>query len=276
MDKPKTIRAKFTPFPRKPRERGRGTKRESRGVRPIDLEKIKELYLDGTDYTWDGFCKKHNFSPQGLRNLWRDGDTKDGPCDGHSLWNDWKVEWQRKQLQIADDELTPDILQVTRSITEQRIRFVRDWGKRAQFMKTLFDAMLNKHGEDLKHDIANELAIRAGTAERKFKLDATEMSVFAGTSIRLQELEMKSLLVVADPDKIRKIREAVEDAQEEIPEVEVATMGAIGMNGTEIVKFMGSYFDQIQPQITAKPAEAEQPTVITVEPEQADAEEDQV
>jgi hypothetical protein len=236
-------RAKFTPFPKK-----RNPKADKQGGRPvIDVEKVRDQYVNGRDYSWTAFCRTHNYDVGRRSDLFREGKNHN--------WVEWKTEWQKRQLNVYDEELTPELLSTAAVVTRQRIAYVNDWGKRSRYLKTLFDAMVEKHGRDFNHDQQNMLAIRAGRAQAQFKLEPSEMSVIAATAERLQQLELRSMLVVADPEKVKRLEKEIDHEVNDMPEVDVSMIGT-QMTADDTVRLMASYFDQFQPDAPAKAPEA--------------------
>lgn len=231
---------RHTPFPK--------TKEKVGGQYLIDLDALKELYLSGPDYDWKPFCTRNGFNPKDNRAKWANRGFN---------FSDWKREWIQKQVGIQDEEIAPEVLKVRKIVAHQRVKFVKDWSDRTNKMKFMLDAMLKQHGEALQHDIDKTLAIQAGTVQKKFSLSPEELGSFAATAIKLQELEMKSLLLVGDKQispVIGKDGEAEyhERKKDDGYEIEVATMKTSGMSSAETARLLASYFDQ-----------AEEPKLIT-------------
>lgn len=234
---------RYKPFPK--------TKANANGIPLTDLNKLKELYLSGPDYDWAAFCNRNGFNPkQGATIKWQDR--------GFSI-TEWKREWLKRQTIIQDDEVGLDMLAMRKRVVNQRISFVGDWIKRATYMKAMLDAMLKIHGEALQHDIDKTLAIQAGQVQRKFRMTAEDLAQFAATALKVQELEMKSLLLVGDKTTTPKIaadgtaqyeeHDHRSDHMRDDYELEVATMRSSGMSSSDTAKLLASYFDQMPKHI---------------------------
>jgi hypothetical protein len=233
---------RYTPFPKKQGKRG--------GINaPLDYDKLRELYLDSPHYDWTPFCKRHNFHAQvGINNL------KKNNID----FKDWKREWLKRQAQNQDEELAPEILDLRKAVSLQRIKFVKDWTDRTKYMKVLLDAMLKRHGDDLQHDMENAERIRAGHLQKKFKLESDELDNIAGAAARLQEIETRALMLTSDKFNQPHIlagggvehEDLPHNSQYKAPELEVVTMGAAGLSAAETAKLLSQWFDQAD----AKPA----------------------
>lgn len=229
-----TAPKRFNPFPK--------SKEKSGGQYVIDLDALKELYLSGPDYDWKPFCTRNGFNPKDNRAKWTHRGFD---------FSDWKREWIKKQVGIQDEEIAPEVLKVRKIVAQQRVLFVKDWTDRTKKMKFMLDAMLKQHGEALQHDIDKTLAIQAGTVQKKFSLSPEELGSFAATATKLQELEMKSLLLVGDKQispTIGKDGEAeyTERKRDDGYEIEVATMKTSGMSSAETARLLASYFDQAE------------------------------
>ena len=252
------------PFPKIPLSKGR---HKTKGQPyQLDYPKLKELYLEGPDYEFGPFCKRHNFNTQvGRNNLYKSGID----------FRDWKKEWLKRQSQLQDEDLGPEILDLRKAVSIQRIRFVKDWNQRTQYMKTLLDAILKNHGDALQHDIQNTLAIQAGRVQRKFRMDAKELSDIASAANRLQDIETKSLMLTGDKLNHPQIMaggsvgytEDGDTGDGPPPDIEVVTMGAAGMSSAETAKLLSSWFDQSE-----KPKE-EEPKLLNGNGVQYDTEE---
>lgn len=208
-----------------------------------DYDALKALYLDGPDYDWKPFCDRHNYHALSLRALM----VKAG-----ILFTEWKKEWLKRQAQIQDEELGPEILSLRKIVSLQRIKFVKDWTGRTAYMKTMLDAMLKRHGDDLQHDINNTLAIQAGKAQRRFRLEADELTNLAGAAQRLQEIETRALLLTGDKTQHAVITAGGEiehregPAELEAPDMRVVTMGQSGLSAAETAKLLSQWFDQAE------------------------------
>jgi hypothetical protein len=222
---------KYRQFPHVMVPNGHGGKR-----REIDYDRLKEIYLEGPDFDWAPFCKRNGFSPNSNRNKWKQGHD----------FNDWKKEWLRNQVHLQDDSMAVEVLDLRKSVAQQRVKFVKDWTKRAEFMKVLMDAMLKKHGDALQHDMANTLAIQAGRVQPKFRMGPDELGEFAMTACRLQELEQKALLLTSDKMNHPQIGDQgqVDHGDDEPRTIEVSTMGAAGMSAAETARMLANWFDQ--------------------------------
>lgn len=223
-------------------------KKKQHGQLCLDREKIRDLYLNGNNYSWISFCKAHNWEPKRAR----DAVFK----DNHGEFQGWKLEWQKTQLNIHDEEVLPEALATTKFVALRRIQFVTEWNNRTKYLKTFFDATIDRHMKQLREDHENAL-VKTGAIPPSFKLDMEELNVMAGVALRLQELEQRSLLVVANPKKIEQLQKEVEDQAEDIPEIEVHQIGK-SMTGPETVALMASYFDQFEKKAEKVPAQTQE------------------
>ena len=207
--------------------------------RLIDLDALKELYLSGPDYDWTPFCNRNGFSSKDNRNKWKSRGFN---------FTEWKREWLGRQAQMQDEEIGPEILDLRKFVSLQRVKFVKDWTSRTQYMKTMLDAMLRKHGEDLQHDMQNSLQIRAGKERARFKMLPDELHNLAGAAQRLQEIETRALMLTGDkmnhPQIMAGGAVGYEENGNDAPVMEVATMGSAGMSAAETAKLLAAWFDQ--------------------------------
>lgn len=244
-------KTKYKPIPKTDNPSGRAPKLI------IDLKKLREMYVDGPDYRLTDFLNRHQFNPSYQRSLF---------TDHPGMFQEWKREWTKRQITNYDEDLTPEILSTTKLITIQRIAFVKDWTKRAQNLKALFDMTMRTHYEAFEHDIRNADLIRSGAVTRRSILTIEDIQTAGGAALRLQELEQRSLLVVGDPDKLKALEQQTEDEIDDSREIVIKQIGK-EMRQDEATQLMASYFDQF-----AQTTPAEQ---ITIEAK-PDAETDQV
>src|SRR6478736_9453372 len=111
-------KAKYTPFPKVKQWKGAGGARQ----RPIDYAALRELYLQGPDYDWTPFCKRHGFNDRINRDKWRVMHGVD--------FKDWKRDWLKAQAGMHDDEIAPQVLSLRKMLTVKRLEHVDDWIKR--------------------------------------------------------------------------------------------------------------------------------------------------
>lgn len=239
---------KFKPFPRvKHWEGGTGNQK-----RPYDLEALRELFLEGPDYDWQAFCDRHGFN-------------RTYRIINRSDFSGWKREWLKRHAQVNDEEIGPELLDLRRAVTVKRIGFVHDWVKRSQYMKVLLDATLSAHGSALQHDQKHAVMIARGEIERKFSLNGDDLNTLASAAARIQDIEMKSLMLVSGglnsgvqlpqlgpPDEGSVI-------DDERPTMQISTMGGTGMSAVDSAKLLASWFDQVEkavePAVVVEPQE---------------------
>lgn len=241
--------SKYKPFPRKKADGKKGSH--------YDYEHIKHLYINGKDYSFADFCRTHGYRPEGRDHLFGKQPN---------MLNEWKEDWKRKQITVYDEELTPELFDTTRLVTVQRIKFVKDWTKRVQFIKALFDMSLANQVDNHNFNTRNAAAIKSGVMPPKHTLSYDDMSTVTNTALKIQELEMRSLLVVNDPERMKKLEQEASEV-DDTKEIEISQMGKT-MNQDEATKLMASYFDQFKESV---PLDA--PVMIE---EKQDATEDQV
>lgn len=242
-------RSTYTPLPKL--KKNDGTKSFE-----YDFDAIKELYIRGPDYAFPAFLRANNFHPDSYSNLFRHKKR---------LLSEWKLEWKRHQITMYDEELTPDLMSTTRLVTVQRIKFVKDWTKRVQFIKQIFDMKLAAQVEDYNYNVRNREAITAGALPQRDLISMDDMTAVSNIALKIQELEMRSLLVVSDPEKLKKLEDEAEEI-DDTKEIEIAQLGKT-MSGAETVQLMASYFDQFKENVPAnKP--------IMIESSEVHAEED--
>lgn len=234
-----SVNHKYTPLPKR-----RGSKEHNNHQLMIDLDALKELYLDGPHYRMSDFLRHHNFNPRYNKDLFK------GRPPG--IFQEWKKDWQRRQITNYDEELTPDLLSASKLVTIQRISFVKDWTKRAQNLKALFDMTMRVHYENFEADVRNADLIKSGAMQRRSKLTIEDLQAAGGAALRLQELEQRSLLVVGDPERLKALEQQNDDEIDDSREIVVSQIGKT-MPQKDAIELMSSYFDQFVPQ--QKPAE---------------------
>lgn len=222
---------KYTPFPK--------IRNPATGKLCVDIDAVKELYLNGDEITWKRFAEK-----QGYRTNVSRESRGDKSWYAEVNLDEWKSEWLQRQCKVQDDEVVPALLKARRLVNENRASFILDWNSRAMTMKKMLDFALNVHIEDMKWDIQNTLKIQAGQAQRRCKLDAAEMATIASAAQRILDIEAKSLMLL--PVSFKEVERKELEGDDAPPEMEVHTMGQAGMHPNEIVGLMASYFDQFE------------------------------
>lgn len=231
MPTERTLRAKFTPFPRLKRAKGQ------RGPIEVDLEKIKEMYVTGKHFRWTDFCNAHNFNRDSQCSSW---------FKNHVDWEEWKRAWIREHSVLQDEEITEELMDVRKLVAVERIKHVKTWTKTAANLHALLQHLMNQHMMDAAWDQQNKLAIESGRAQRRCKLTVDEIRSFSAASQRIEALGKAALLVVVDPRQAQAAAdEATEEKDEKIPEFEILPMGDI-TTAQQRTALLASYFDQFQ------------------------------
>lgn len=227
-----------TPLPRKPA----GAKWT------VDFEELKRQYLDGPDYDINKFCKTRGYTEFTNRTKWK-------VAYGIDL-NDWKKEWIRRQPHLQDLELAEDVINLRKIVAVQRIRYVKDWVKRAEFMKALLDGTLQSYGKQMQSNMIEN---------KPFFMDPKVLSDLSRVALQLQEIESRALLLVGDNKMVPKISEDGDAEYVDAPPMmEVETMGSAKMSASETARLLVSYFDQVD-----KPREEEESKEADVEHNQS-------
>lgn len=229
-------KAKFKPFPKTKSETGRSL---------IDYEKLKQLYLDGPDYDWTPFCERHGFNSRAT-NRYKAGREQDFNL------KDWKREWITRQVSDHDVELAPQVLEVRKQVSITRIKFVKEWNKRAEYMLAMLDSILSRHGQDLKYDQENAGFIAKNPDARRFKMEAPDLEDMASAALKIQELQTKALLIVTATANHAQdaLEERLGEKQGDLakPVMQISTMGHAGLNAAESAKILAAWFDQAEQQ----------------------------
>lgn len=224
-------RKRFKPWPKMKQTNSKGTPL-------IDLDRVRQLYLEGPHCDWQPFCNHNGFDGRTNRNKWK--------ARGFDF-NNWKVDWFKLQSKQHDVDQLPELFESKKFLCERRIKFIKDWNKRAEYMKVLLDASLRKHGDAIQHDMKYAALISRNEVQAKFTLEADEFNTLGAVALKIQELEQKSLLVFGDKQVHPVIDSETGQVEhvEEIPEFQTATMGTAGMSSAEIGKLLAGFFDQV-------------------------------
>lgn len=205
---------------------------------PLDFAAIRELYINNSHYEFSTFARNLNFNPQTSLSKWKKLYGVD--------FEDWQRTWTQRQQELHALEVAPKVVEVRKKIMLARIDYVENWTQRTKAMRHLLDTLIKNHVEDAAHDRDKALEIRAGRTKKRSTLDESALSNLAIAAQRIQELELKSMLIVAD----NPAHEHPTDAQVQNPdqpgaaEYRVLTMGQQGFTAEESAKFLGKWFDQ--------------------------------
>lgn len=241
MDNP--AKKKYRPFPK-------GEKRaDGKGLDLVDIEKIKEMYVSGQSYRWHDFCIANNFNPASRVYPWFRERVN---------WEAWKREWVRRRNAVTEEEITPELLNCTKMIAKERIKYVQDWSSISKNMKALLTHLLNEHILNAAHDQQNAFTIRQGVGQKKLKFTIDELSEFAAAGNRIAELEARALMIVGGQgqQQIKPVEiddDDTEEEEEKLPEFEVHTIGE-SMTANDRTRMLAEYFDQFQKPQEALPA----------------------
>ena len=239
----------FKPFPKLKKKKG------DIGLPRVDVEKLRELYVKGDWYRWDDFCLKNGYNAKARGADWYKAKVN---------WTEWKRAWVKHHTDLAEEEITPEMLANGAIVAKQRIKYVQDWGSISKNMKALLQHLMNEHIVNAAEDQKNAHTIRMGLTKKRLAMDAEELGKFASAANRIAELEARALLIPGfsevkpmpvhlDPD------EEADELQEEMPEFTFQTIGTT-MSANERTSMLAEYFDQFE-----KPKELPAPVVVNAE-----------
>lgn len=222
---------KFKPFP-KIRKKG-GNNRTYVGY---DLDKIHDLYINGSGYSWNEFCKEYEFNPTLYQQIWRKG----------SKFSQWKVDWQKRRMELTDEELTPKLYGTAKSLINKKILFIDDWYKTSIMMKKIFDASVTSLHNRMAMELRDPL-VASGTKQPIFSISIDEINSLASAALKIQQLHSNAMLDLDDDakDRMKQIADQVADEAEDATEITVSPMGK-ELSTPEMTNLMASYFDQYQ------------------------------
>lgn len=212
-----------------------------------DFDRLRTEYLDGPDYDFAAFCRRQNY-PVNFR--WMHWDQYGVDIKA------WKREWLREKAGIQDDKIAEELLEVRDIVARTRMAYVKDWTRRSAYLKALLDGMLKSHGDALMRDQQNTLEIQAGRRQREFKLDVSELVDLAHAAERIQNVEVKSVLIITNLPGGQSLEQKESEKEDDSPDFQITTMEGAGLTAKESAKFLSEYFDQVE-----KPKELPAPPV---------------
>ena len=170
----------FKPFPKLKKKKG------DIGLPRVDVEKLRELYVKGDWYRWDDFCLKNGYNAKARGADWYKAKVN---------WTEWKRAWVKHHTDLAEEEITPEMLANGAIVAKQRIKYVQDWGSISKNMKALLQHLMNEHIVNAAEDQKNAHTIRMGLTKKRLAMDAEELGKFASAANRIAELEARALLI---------------------------------------------------------------------------------
>lgn len=194
----------------------------------IDKDGVRELYLRSPYYDWTEFCAAHKFNPA-LRSEF--------PV------RSWQAEWiQRKSVEQAQ-MLAPKALELRSKIARGRVDVIEAQMQTNALLRGILNQNLDLIGKN-----------QSGAMTQ---LVSAELAVLAKANQLIQQAEFQTLLMSAKTATINGspdaplMDESREDAEDQIPEYEIHTIGHEGVPAKELAKELAAYFDQFD----GKPAE---------------------
>lgn len=228
MDTPKLKR-----FPKKKTDGGRII---------IDRERLKEEYMNSSEYDFKTFCSVAGYH-------YTSDMINDFPI------RSWREEKIRAQIEVQDTSIIKDGMELRGVILANRIKSIKKWDSMARMARQIMEYKMILLTEAMQTDVErSRLAKAMGTEPPAptFKLSEASSAMLMSSLKTLRDLEQSSLLVPTQTDQksalgipvIKETEKEAEYEQERIDNMKWTVMNSEGLKNNELQNMMTQWFDQ--------------------------------
>lgn len=169
---------KYRPWPKKANPTPEGGFR-----RVLDKDKIKQLYLDQENFSWDGFCSAYNFKPTPYK------------IRQEFNFKNWQTEWLFKRMGDQDEAALATAITTRAEVLKKRAEHPTKWLQIVEQQKRLYQAIFVMNNNALAHDLNNAEGIAKRTVKAKSNFGPMAFSMLNQGLKTLMEIERNALLI---------------------------------------------------------------------------------